>query len=198
MCRKLSSKRVAPPHHPQRHFLLLLEEALRRDIHFIDRHPTTLFQCLWNSCWWYDCPEVAKYRETSTATKPPRPIPPCALGQHSAVSWELAGYQEAANAGVIVASVSSTARNAFGTAQLSVMRGDTGWVTCAVPSPDGRRFASASSRRVHPDMGCGDRRRAFMYPTCGKAGPYTATWRDRQIALTLRPRYASRYKSGGK
>lgn len=35
----------------------LIEEAIRRDIHFIDRHPSTLFQCLWNSCWWYDSPD---------------------------------------------------------------------------------------------------------------------------------------------
>src|SRR5262249_10839924 len=39
----------------------LLEEAVRRDIHFIARHPTALFQCLWNSGWWYDCPEAAAH-----------------------------------------------------------------------------------------------------------------------------------------
>jgi WD40 repeat protein len=45
--------------------LRLLGEALRRDIHFIARHakdyPQALFQCLWNSAWWYDCPEVAAH-----------------------------------------------------------------------------------------------------------------------------------------
>jgi len=45
---------VLPEERPQRRILRLLEESLRRDIHFIARHPTTLFQCLWNSCWWYD------------------------------------------------------------------------------------------------------------------------------------------------
>ena len=49
-----------PPDHPRRRILSLLEEALRRDVHFIDRHPTTLFQCLWNAWWWYDCPETAR------------------------------------------------------------------------------------------------------------------------------------------
>ena len=48
-----------PPDHPKRRILRLLEEAIRRDIHFIDRHPTTLFQCMWNMCWWYDCREEA-------------------------------------------------------------------------------------------------------------------------------------------
>ena len=39
--------------------LNLLDEALRRDIHFIARHPGLLFQCLWNTGWWYDCPDAA-------------------------------------------------------------------------------------------------------------------------------------------
>jgi hypothetical protein len=55
--------RVLPDRHPRRHILTLLEEAIRRDIHFLARHPTTLFQCLWNSCWWYDCPEAAAHYE---------------------------------------------------------------------------------------------------------------------------------------
>lgn len=50
-----------PKEHPRRRILKLLDEAIRRDVHFIDRHPTTLFQCLWNSCWWYDCPQAANH-----------------------------------------------------------------------------------------------------------------------------------------
>ena len=45
--------------------LKLLEIAIRRDIDFIHRHhndyPQALFQSLWNSCWWYDCPELANH-----------------------------------------------------------------------------------------------------------------------------------------
>ncbi|QDU41280.1 hypothetical protein Mal4_56460 [Maioricimonas rarisocia] len=52
-----------PEGHPLRRILKLLDEAIRRDVHFIDRHPTTLFQCMWNTCWWYDCPEAAKHDE---------------------------------------------------------------------------------------------------------------------------------------
>ena len=52
----------APPRRPA---LKLLEEALRRDIHFIHRHandyPQGLFQCLWNTCWWHDCEEAAAH-----------------------------------------------------------------------------------------------------------------------------------------
>jgi len=40
----------------RRGVLELLAEAIGRDRHFIARHPAALFQCLWNSCWWYDCP----------------------------------------------------------------------------------------------------------------------------------------------
>src|SRR5437764_2653401 len=47
-----------PSEHPRQRILTLLDEAIRRDVHFIARHPTTLFQCLWNSCWWYDSPEA--------------------------------------------------------------------------------------------------------------------------------------------
>jgi hypothetical protein len=50
-----------PREHPKHRTLELFEEAIRREIHFIDRHPTTLSQCLWNLCWWYDCPEAAKH-----------------------------------------------------------------------------------------------------------------------------------------
>jgi hypothetical protein len=50
-----------PSEHPRRRILALLDEAIRRDVHFVARHPTALFQSLWNSCWWYDCPEAAKH-----------------------------------------------------------------------------------------------------------------------------------------
>ncbi|MFC1805410.1 WD40 repeat domain-containing protein [Planctomycetota bacterium] len=56
-----------PQDHPKRRLLSLLEEAIRRDIHFIDRHPTTLFQCMWNSCWWYDCPDAYRFLDLSAA-----------------------------------------------------------------------------------------------------------------------------------
>src|ERR1700682_2824930 len=57
-----------PSEHPRQRILKLLDEAIRRDVHFIDRHPTTLFQCLWNTCWWYDCPEAAGHYDLSKRT----------------------------------------------------------------------------------------------------------------------------------
>ena len=57
--------KALPQDRQQRRILKLLEEALRRDIHFIARHAKdcsqALFQCLWNSCWWYDCDEAAAH-----------------------------------------------------------------------------------------------------------------------------------------
>ena len=52
---------TVPASHPKHQVLRLLQEALRRDVHFIARHPSTLFQCLWNICWWYDCPEAERH-----------------------------------------------------------------------------------------------------------------------------------------
>ncbi|REK26403.1 MAG: WD40 repeat domain-containing protein [Planctomycetota bacterium] len=57
-----------PEGHSRRRILKLLDEAIRRDVHFIDRHPTTFFQCLWNTCWWYDCPEAAKHYRSLTGS----------------------------------------------------------------------------------------------------------------------------------
>jgi WD40 repeat protein len=50
-----------PPDDAHRRTLGLVEEALRRDLHFLGRHPGCLFQCLWNTAWWYDCPQAAAH-----------------------------------------------------------------------------------------------------------------------------------------
>jgi len=46
-----------------KHLIDLLSRAINHDIYFIVIHKATLFQCLWNSCWWYDCPEKNKFYE---------------------------------------------------------------------------------------------------------------------------------------
>lgn len=53
--------KVLPIELSQSHILKMLQEGISRDIHFINRHPTTLFQCLWNSCWWYDSPQSDRH-----------------------------------------------------------------------------------------------------------------------------------------
>jgi hypothetical protein len=53
------AREAVPESHTGVRDLRLISQALGADIQFIARHPTTLFQCLWNRCWWYDCPESA-------------------------------------------------------------------------------------------------------------------------------------------
>src|SRR5690606_16425819 len=45
---------VVPADRPQAANLRLLAAAISVGTQFIARHPTTVFQCLWNRCWWYD------------------------------------------------------------------------------------------------------------------------------------------------
>jgi WD40 repeat protein len=134
-----------PPDDPDRRLLRLLEEALRRDIHFIARHPATLFQCLWNSCWWYDCHEAAAHYETSAegwpAGGPPwqRPGPKlCTFLE----AWR-AARERALPAGRWVRSLRPPEVH-LGTAQHAVFRGHDDEVTAVAFASDGRLLASAS------------------------------------------------------
>lgn len=54
-----------PREHPRYRILKLLYEAIRLEVQFIDSQPSTLFQSLWNRCWWYDCPECTNHQVTS-------------------------------------------------------------------------------------------------------------------------------------
>lgn len=74
----LEACRSLPADCPQRMILALLNEALRRDIHFIDRHaqdyPQAVFQSVWNHGWWYDCPDAHHhYQVPETGWKRPPP-----------------------------------------------------------------------------------------------------------------------------
>ncbi len=50
-----------PQTHPRFRMLKLLNEAARRNVQLVHRHPTTLFQSLWNLGWWYDNPEAESH-----------------------------------------------------------------------------------------------------------------------------------------
>jgi hypothetical protein len=52
---------LIPDNHPRRRNLTLLEEAIHRDIHLFNRHPTLLFQCIWNTCWQCDGEEMTRH-----------------------------------------------------------------------------------------------------------------------------------------
>jgi hypothetical protein len=69
-----------PAEHPFHRIVGLLGQALRLDINVIARHPTTLFQCLWNRCWWHDSPEAAGHYDPPTEGWPPEGPPLGAVG----------------------------------------------------------------------------------------------------------------------
>ena len=48
------ARRNMPKDHRLYNTIVFLGTALANDADFISRHPKSLFQCMWNSCWWYD------------------------------------------------------------------------------------------------------------------------------------------------
>lgn len=123
-----------PRSHPDRITLVLVREALQRDLRFIVEHlgeyPQGLFQCLWNSCWWYDCPEAAT-----------RPESPARQPLHS---W-IEGWRDAKES----LGPFSWARSMvppllpLGSPQVGIFKGHTRGVHAHAVSPDGQYLATA-------------------------------------------------------
>jgi WD40 repeat protein len=134
-----------PEDDPSRRLLRLLEEALRTDIHFIDRHPAALFQCLWNRAWWYDCPEAAEHYDPPGAGWPAEGPPWARPGQklyELLEAWRRERQRRTPGASW-VRSLRPPATH-LGTAQRAVFRGHEEGVNAVAFSPDGRLLASAS------------------------------------------------------
>lgn len=135
-----------PEGHPRHRILKLLDEAVRRDVHFIDRHPTTLFQCLWNSCWWYDCPEARNQYDLSTRTGT-GPLPwEAPDGQRVfrlLESWR--AQRELETPGSRWLRALRPPRVQLGTGQRMVLRGHTAWVRAVAFSTDGRWIATTAA-----------------------------------------------------
>lgn len=140
-----------PPDRPKRRLLELLQEALRRDTHFIARHfkvyPQALFQCLWNSCWWYDCPGAAKHyigRQSPAAASEVTQSAVIGSGQEKLhlllESWRAA--KERQSPGFCWLRSLRPPLVHLGTAQRDVLRGHKGAVWSASYSPDGSRVVS--------------------------------------------------------
>src|SRR5205807_331001 len=123
----------------------LLEEAVRRDIHFLARHPTTLFQCLWNSGWWYDCPEAARHYELPAERSGKGSLPWEREGSKLSVllqRWR--AEKERARPGFVWLRSLRPPALPLGTGQKMVLSGHTNTVTSVVFSADGKRIVSGS------------------------------------------------------
>ncbi len=131
---------------PRRTLLRLLEEALRRDLHFLARHPRALFQCLWNSCWWYDCPQAAEHYAPPTAGWPPEGPPWEGTGPRLYTLLESWRKEKAAcGADLCWARSLRPPPTHLGTAQRAVLQGGEGEVTHVAVSADGRRIISGAA-----------------------------------------------------
>jgi len=133
-----------PGDRPALRLLRLLEEALRRDVHFVARHPTTLFQCLWNSCWWYDCPEAARHYDLANRTEE-GPLPWERTGPRlSALLERWREEKEARTPGFIWLRSRRPPPVPLGRPRNVVLSGHTDHVCSVAFSPDDTRVATGS------------------------------------------------------
>lgn len=133
-----------PQEHPRRRILKLLDEAIRRDVHFIDRHPTTLFQSLWNTCWWYDCPEAERhYEEPEGGWRESPPWKREGLKLHHCLERWRADQERTAYVVPWLRSLRPPL-NALGTALQAILEGHGGSVRAVAYAPEGNWLASAS------------------------------------------------------
>ena len=124
----------------------LIYQALRADIQFLARHPTTLFQCLWNRCWWYDCPAAAAHYD-----------PPPGGWPAAGPPWSRPRARSAGDLTRILARGEARRTPAFtwlrslrpppfplGGAELACLRGHDDWVASVAFDREGRRIVSGS------------------------------------------------------
>jgi WD40 repeat protein len=138
-----------PPRHQYMHLLKRLEEALRRDLHFLTRHPSCIFQCLWNSGWWSDCARAEEFylppAEGWPAEGPPWKQPGPKLCQ-LVESWREA--KEKRTPGFVWLRALRPPPMPLGTAQRALFTGHTGPVLCVAFAPNGKLLASGSHDRT--------------------------------------------------
>jgi WD40 repeat protein len=134
-----------PAGHPRARHLRLLEESLRTDLHFLARHPRTLFQCLWNRAWWYDCSRAGEFYVAPPGGGPPGGMPweqPGPKLSHLLEGWR--ADKEKRDPGFCWLRSLRPPPARLGTAQRALFSGHLGVVLCVALSPDGTRIASGS------------------------------------------------------
>ena len=129
-----------PQAHRSRHSLRLIEQALRFDVHFLARHPQCLFQCLWNTAWWYDCPEAGSYYEPPLVQLEPHHGPTL----HGLLeAWR--ARKEASQPGFLWVRSLRPPPARLDSGLLAVLRGHEDCTRRVLFSPDGRLLAAFSS-----------------------------------------------------
>jgi WD40 repeat protein len=140
-----------PKEHPKQPMLELLEQAIRHDIHFIDRHPTSVFQCMWNTCW-HDTVSQTGFTEATRSSPQeaqteldatPRMI------QELLTNWLTAKDQETPGFVWVRSTGFSPTRSDH--SQPIVLRGHTNSVQSVDFSPDGKQLASCSAYLAPPE-----------------------------------------------
>ena len=133
----------------------LVEEAVRREIHFLQRHPTTLFQCVWNSGWWYDCPQAAAHYVAGRS-----PGQEAGVGLHRWLEEWRAAKEQRQPGFVWLRSLRPPAVH-LGTAQKAVFRGHESRVKSVAYAPDGLtdmldddRVAAILAAEGEPESAC--------------------------------------------
>jgi len=123
----------------------LLDEAIRRDLPFLASHPDALFQCLWNTCWWYDCPQAPAHYVAPQAS--PSPLGRSASPQGPTLHERLEAWRTAKQSRspgfAWVRSLRPPPTN-LGAGRQAVLRGHERGVLAVAYSSDGRRIASGA------------------------------------------------------
>ena len=142
-------------------------KALRSDLHFLARHPTALFQCLWNRCWWYDCPDAAAHYDPPRRAAGPPKAPPWSRPAPDRLSTLLEAWREAKESrspGFVWLRSLRPPELALGSPQLACLRGHEGGVNergvFARRPPHRQRVGGPDGAGV----GCGQRHGARLPP----------------------------------
>lgn len=139
---RMAIRRI-PPEEARHKLIKLIEEALRGDITFLRAHPDRLLQCLWNSCWWFDCPRAALHYEVSNEAYVIRPWGEKGPRLYKLLEeWRV--VKEALSPGFAWLRSLRPPRTPLGNTTTAVIRGQGRDVEVVGFSPDGSRVASGS------------------------------------------------------
>lgn len=126
-----------------------LADAILAEMPFLERHPETLFQCLWNLLWWADSPTAIEWQNGTPAptlddSDAHRAIPPCGPRAALMESWRT--WKEIAQPGFSwLRAVSPPDRQP---GQSFALEGHTGYVSALDTTADGRVALSASADKT--------------------------------------------------